>query len=186
MIIYTFDCRPCTWRRVHQVTHELEIDVVMRLRIPGEIHELHREIDAFGRRVGTLLGENVLLAQDGRPAIDEQARALVRVGDDTLADDEAFTRLELDFERHGRLLTLGMFGRADRCFALSPYGLRWVACASRVRGIGTWTGSFPIAVNVALSGRRPRRPGPRRRRIPACRGFSGRRRDVAQNRVDPL
>src|SRR6185503_6159353 len=111
MIIDTFDCRPSAWCGIHHVAHELEINVVMRLRILREIHELYREIDALRRRVGGLVGENVLLAQDRRLAVDQQARALIRIGDDAVPDDEAFTRLELDFERHDRLLTFGYVRR---------------------------------------------------------------------------
>ena len=48
-------------------------------------------------RVGVLGGQDVLLAQDRASPFDQEPGALVGVGDDAFADDDAFARLELDF-----------------------------------------------------------------------------------------
>ena len=49
----------------------------MSLRVTRRVHQLHRQIDALGRRVGLLRCHDVLLPQNGRHAFDQQARALI-------------------------------------------------------------------------------------------------------------
>src|SRR5262245_58442290 len=103
MVVDALDVLPLARRRVEDVAHELEIDLVVRARILRRIHQLHRQVDALGRRVGALDGEDVLLAQDRNVALDEEPRALVVVGDHAFAENDALTRLELNLERHGIL-----------------------------------------------------------------------------------
>ena len=45
-------------------------------------------------------GDDVLLAQDWDFALDHEPRALVGVSDNALAEDDAFTGLELYLQRH--------------------------------------------------------------------------------------
>src|SRR5690606_27563122 len=45
-------------------------------------------------------GEDVLFAQDRGHALDEQARALIGIGDHAIAHDEFLAGLEFDLERH--------------------------------------------------------------------------------------
>jgi hypothetical protein len=106
MIIDTFNCRPGARRGLHHVANELEIDVVMRSRVLGEIHQLDREIDALGGRVGGARRQDVFFPQDGDLALDQKPRALIGVGDDAVAQDDAFARLQLDFQGHDGLLDL--------------------------------------------------------------------------------
>lgn len=68
--------------------------------LPRGVHQLHREIDAFRRRVGLLCCENIFLPEDRRASFDEEPGALVSVGHHAIAEDDAFTRLELDLECH--------------------------------------------------------------------------------------
>src|SRR6266702_2244520 len=105
MIIDTFDQGPGARSGAKGVAHELEIDFVGRARVPRRVHQLDREIDAFGRRVGALRGQDVLLAEDRRAALDQQPGPLVGVGDDAVAEDDALARLELDLQGHGFLRT---------------------------------------------------------------------------------
>src|SRR6185503_9804948 len=101
------DMRPGAWRRLHQFAQQREIGVMMRARIARGVHELDREIDAFGRGVGLRRRHDVLLAQDRRVAVDQKPRALAPVGDDRITDDQALTRLELDLEAHAIALLGG-------------------------------------------------------------------------------
>jgi hypothetical protein len=100
MIIDALDVRPHAWSCVENVAHEREVDVVMGARIFRRVHQLHRQIDALGRRIGALDGEDVLLAKDRDLTFDQEARALVVVGHDALAENDPFAWLELDLERH--------------------------------------------------------------------------------------
>ncbi len=72
----------------------------VRGRIARRVHQLDGEIDALGRRVRLLRRHNVFFAQDRRMALDQQPRALVAIGDQTVAEDEAFAGFELDLEAH--------------------------------------------------------------------------------------
>ncbi len=45
-------------------------------------------------------GHDVLFAQDRRIALDQKARALTAVGDEAIAENEAFAGFQLDFETH--------------------------------------------------------------------------------------
>ena len=45
-------------------------------------------------------GNDVLLPEDRNLALDHESGALVGVGDDALAEDDAFTRLEFHLQRH--------------------------------------------------------------------------------------
>jgi hypothetical protein len=100
MIIDALDVRPHARRGPENVAHEREIDVVVGARIFRRVHQLHRQIDALGRRIGALDGEDVLLAKDRDLTFDQETGALVVVGDDALAENDPFARLELDLERH--------------------------------------------------------------------------------------
>jgi hypothetical protein len=71
------------------------------LRASRRVHQLDGEIDALCRSIGGGERHDVLLAQDRHLALDEQPRALIDVGDDAIADDHAFVRFELYFQRHG-------------------------------------------------------------------------------------
>src|SRR5690554_428630 len=71
-------------------------------KIGREIHHLDKQVEALAGRVGVGGAENVLLAEDRRVALDEEARALVVVGDDAVAENEAFAGLEFDLESHVR------------------------------------------------------------------------------------
>ena len=70
------------------------------LGVARDVHELDREIDAFAGRVRLVVGHNVLFAQDRCLPVDQKMGFLVAVGDERLADENAFTRLEFDPERH--------------------------------------------------------------------------------------
>src|SRR5215469_17389354 len=85
------------------VSHELEVKIVIGRWIARGVHQLHREIDAFGRRVGSLGRYDVPLAQDWGAALDQQTRALIVIGDDAVAEHHPLARLELDLETHLRL-----------------------------------------------------------------------------------
>src|ERR1700684_212500 len=98
MIIDRFNVRPSARGGAQYIAYQLEIDLVMRGRIARRVHELNGEIDALGRRVGEPRGENILLAQDRDLAVDHQARALIGIGDDALADDDALARLKLNLQ----------------------------------------------------------------------------------------
>ena len=50
--------------------------------------------------VGLRRRHDVFFAQDCRVAFDKQSRALAAIGDQTFAEDEAFSGLQLDFETH--------------------------------------------------------------------------------------
>jgi hypothetical protein len=56
----------------------------------------------FATGIGPGQRHDVLLAQDRGLAFDQEARALVPVGDDAVTQDEALIRLEFDFQRHGQ------------------------------------------------------------------------------------
>jgi len=100
MIIDCLDERPGAWRCMQNVPHQLEIDLMMRGRIARRVHQLDREIDALCRGVGELGCQDILLAQDRHLAVDQQARALVGIGDHAIADNDALAGLELDFQGH--------------------------------------------------------------------------------------
>ena len=70
-------------------------------RVARQIHQLNRDVDLLARRVRLLRAQDIALAQDRLVALDGEARALVVVGDERVADDDAFARLELDLECHG-------------------------------------------------------------------------------------
>src|SRR6185436_5216460 len=89
---------------------------MMRARIARRVHQLHRQIDALGRRVGPLGGEDVLLAQDRARSLDHQPGSLIAIGDDGLANQNAFVGLELDLERHGVISWLPDRGATVRLF----------------------------------------------------------------------
>ena len=73
----------------------------MSLRIRRNVHQLHRQIDELGRRVGGFRRQDVLLAQDRDfVAVDQKPGALIGVGDHAGADDDPFVRLEFDFQSH--------------------------------------------------------------------------------------
>ena len=76
---------------------------MMSARVARGVHQLNRQVEALGRRVGLPGRQNVLLAQDREFALDHQPRALVVIGDHALADDDAFAGLEFYLEGHGRL-----------------------------------------------------------------------------------
>ena len=75
------------------------------------LHQLDGEIDALGRRVGTIAGQDVLLTEDRRRALDHEPGPLVGIGDDAVAEDDALTSLQLDLQSHG---FLGAGRRSDR------------------------------------------------------------------------
>src|SRR5436853_2897095 len=78
----------------------------MPLRLARRVHELDCEIDALCRCVGAIRGHDVLFAHDGRGTLDQQTRALIVVGHDALADEDAFAGFQFDLERHRPLLTI--------------------------------------------------------------------------------
>ena len=73
---------------------------MVRARIARRVHQLHRQIDSFGRRVGLIHSQDILLAQDRRVAFDLQAAPPIMIGDDAFAENDAFARLEFDHQRH--------------------------------------------------------------------------------------
>jgi hypothetical protein len=72
----------------------------MRARVARRVHQLNSEVEPLSRRIRLADGDDVLLAQDRHCALDHQACALIVVGDDALADDDAFARFEFDLQRH--------------------------------------------------------------------------------------
>ena len=42
------------WRRLDDLLHQRKVNLVVRARVARRVHELNREIDALGRRVGEL------------------------------------------------------------------------------------------------------------------------------------
>jgi hypothetical protein len=66
------------------------------------VHELDGHVDQLGRRIRRFRAEDVLLAQDRRIPLDDEARALVTVADNCSANDNAFVGLQLNFQGHGR------------------------------------------------------------------------------------
>ena len=93
MIIDALNKRPSAWRRTNKISHQSEIDIVMRFGILGGVHELNREIDAFRWRIGALRRENVLLTQDRHMTFNGESGALIVVRDNALAQDDAFAGL---------------------------------------------------------------------------------------------
>ena len=102
MIIDNFDVRPGAGCCLHDVADQREIGVVVRARVARRVHELDREIDALGGCIGPLQRHDVFFPQDRRRSLDDEARALIAVGDHAFADQDLLVRLEFDFQRHGR------------------------------------------------------------------------------------
>src|SRR6476646_2670203 len=107
VITHRPDMRPGAGRRLHQFAQQREIGLVVRAWITRGVHQLDREIDAFGRSVGLPRRHDVFLAQDRRIAVDQYPRALPAIGDDRITDDQALTWLEFDFEAHATPLLGG-------------------------------------------------------------------------------
>src|SRR5262245_15310390 len=103
MIIDVLDVRPNARCSFHELAHQREIDIVMETRILGRVHQLHREIDTLSWRICAVAGQNVLLAQDRRLAVNYKPGALVSVGNDAVADDDTLARLELHLQGHVRI-----------------------------------------------------------------------------------
>lgn len=103
MIIHRFDKRPHAGSGGEDVRDQREIDVVMGARVARGIHQLEREIDARGGRIGPVGGHDVLLAQDWRGAVDQEAGALLLIGDDGFANDDPLAGLEFHLEGHRML-----------------------------------------------------------------------------------
>jgi hypothetical protein len=104
LIIDTFDQCLRARRRAQKIAQQREIDFVVRARIARRVHQLDREIDALGRRIGALRGHDVLLAQDRDVTLDDKTGPLIGIGHDAIANQDALVRLELDAECHGRNL----------------------------------------------------------------------------------
>ena len=72
----------------------------MQTRITRGVHQLNGEIDALGRRIGLRRRHDVFFPQDGRVALDQQPGALIAVGHEAIAEDEALACFEFDLEAH--------------------------------------------------------------------------------------
>ena len=103
MIIHTLTKSAHAWRCLQDFLEQGEVDLVMRAWIARRVHQLYREIDALGWRVGLVRGQDIFLAQDWGVALDLQATAAIVIGHDAFAENDAFARLEFDHQRHGRL-----------------------------------------------------------------------------------
>jgi len=77
-----------------------EVFVAEPRRIVLEIHQLHGQVDALCGRVCGRDSQDILFAQDGRFAVDEEPRPLVGICNYALPDDETFAGLEFDLEGH--------------------------------------------------------------------------------------
>ena len=78
---------------------------------------------------------DVFFAQDRRLALDQEARALVAVGDHAFAEDQALARLQFDFEAHcSPLLAAAYPAVSEGCRAGLDYwnsrSTFWSACAA--------------------------------------------------------
>src|SRR6476646_4010873 len=123
VIAHRPDMRPGAGRRLHQFAQQREIGLVVRAWITRGVHQLDREIDAFGRSVGLPRRHDVFLAQDRRIAVDQ-----------------ALTWLEFDVEAHATPLLGGCSSaatgtaaaRSDRLVppATAPW---WRAAAGSAR-----------------------------------------------------
>src|SRR2546430_5766651 len=103
MIIDSFNMRPNAGGGSKDVAHQRKVDFVVGAWVPGRVHQLNGEIDPLGRAVGAIGRHDVLLAQDRGFALDHKPGALIRIGDDAVAKDDALTRLQLNLEGHDRL-----------------------------------------------------------------------------------
>ncbi len=109
MIIHSVDKRPHAGGRGEDVPDQREINVVMGAGVARGVHQLNGEVDARRGRIGPVGGHDVLLAQDRRGALDEEAGALLLIGDDGFADDDPLAGLEFDFKGHRVLRGLERF-----------------------------------------------------------------------------
>src|ERR1700730_15190081 len=62
VIVDALDDRPRARHRGDDVTQQIEVSAVTDLRVRRNIHQLYRQIDQLGRRVGSLRRHDVLLA----------------------------------------------------------------------------------------------------------------------------
>src|SRR2546430_16560761 len=118
MIIDTFDVRPRAWSGAQRIAHEREVDFMVRARVPRGVHQLDGKVDALGRGVGAVAGQNVLLPEDRRLALDHESGTLLGVGDDAVAEGDALAWLQLDLQGHDCLRTVDFV----RSFPIVIYG----------------------------------------------------------------
>jgi len=85
---------------------------VVLLRTLRRVHKLHGEVDALRRAIGAAQRHDVLFAQDRNRALDDKPRALIGIGHDAVAEDDALVWLEFDLQGHGRILVTPAHGSA--------------------------------------------------------------------------
>ena len=79
-----------------QILDEIKVERLIFRDVIFEIHHLDAKIDSLDRRIGCRGGQDVFLAQDRGIALDKKTSPLIRIGDQALADNDAFKGLQLD------------------------------------------------------------------------------------------
>src|SRR5665213_2119269 len=87
-----------------QLLEEARIRSPVSRNVVLQIHHLDAVIEPLDRGSGGLRGHGVLLAEDWRLAVDQEGSAGAGIDDDGFADDDSLKRLQLDPQRHDRLL----------------------------------------------------------------------------------
>jgi hypothetical protein len=100
MIIHLLDEGPHAGSDLHRMADQGEVELMVCAGIFRRVHQLHREVDLLRQRIGAARRHDVFFPQYRHRAVDQQARALIVVRDDTLADEDALAGLEFDLQAH--------------------------------------------------------------------------------------